>query len=64
MSSTTEHRSSIPNPAPPNVEQYTTDDMTLEQLEAKYGKLTWNEEHQDFTDADGFVRASCSEISS
>jgi hypothetical protein len=44
-----------------NVELYTTADdeeMTLEQLEAKYGKLTWNQEHQDFTDGDGFVRAT------
>jgi hypothetical protein len=45
---------------PPNIiiNSMDDEDMTFEQLEQKYGKLTWNEEHRDFTDADGFVRAS------
>jgi len=33
--------------------------LTFEELEKKYGKLTFSEEHRDFYDADGFVRRIC-----
>jgi uncharacterized coiled-coil protein SlyX len=33
--------------------------LTFEELEKKYGKLTFSEEHKDFYDADGFVRRIC-----
>ena len=33
--------------------------LTFEELEQKYGKLTFSEEHKDFYDADGFVRRIC-----
>jgi len=33
--------------------------LTFEELEKKYGKLTFSEEHKDYYDADGFVRRIC-----
>ena len=33
--------------------------LSFEELEKKYGKLTFNEEHKDFYDVDGFVRRIC-----
>ena len=33
--------------------------LTFEELEKKYGKLTFSEEHKDYCDADGFVRRIC-----
>ncbi len=33
--------------------------LTFDELEKKYGKLTFSEEHKDFYDADGFVRRIC-----
>jgi hypothetical protein len=33
--------------------------LTFEELEKKYGKLTFSEEHRDYCDADGFVRRIC-----
>ena len=33
--------------------------LTFEELEKKYGKLTYSEEHRDYCDADGFVRRIC-----
>jgi hypothetical protein len=33
--------------------------LTWAELEEKYGKLTFSEEHKDFYDADGFVRRIC-----
>lgn len=33
--------------------------LTFEELEKKYGKLTFSEEHRDYYDADGFVRRIC-----
>ena len=33
--------------------------LTFEELEKKYGKLTFSQEHKDFYDADGFVRRIC-----
>jgi len=33
--------------------------LTFDELEQKYGKLTFSEEHRDFYDADGFVRRIC-----
>lgn len=31
-------------------------ELSFDELEQKYGKLTFNEEHNDWTDEDGFVR--------
>jgi hypothetical protein len=33
--------------------------LSFEELEKKYGKLTFSEEHKDYCDADGFVRRIC-----
>ena len=33
--------------------------LTFDELEQKYGKLTFSEEHRDFYDAHGFVRRIC-----
>jgi hypothetical protein len=33
--------------------------LTFDELEKKYGKLTFSEEHKDYYDADGFVRRIC-----
>lgn len=33
--------------------------LTFDELEKKYGKLTFSEEHKDYCDADGFVRRIC-----
>jgi hypothetical protein len=33
--------------------------LSFDELEKKYGKLTFSEEHKDYCDADGFVRRIC-----
>ena len=33
--------------------------LTFEELEKKYGKLTFSEEQKDYCDSDGFVRRIC-----